>query len=434
MPRHHRQRQLEEFDHEEHGPWHYVNEEAEQRYWALQDRIADIRRNFQRYRDQAEADRLDREYEELMAEAAALAKGNLMQTETDAIHSGVETRTIHVHSGHKRPKSFVKHPPIIMNDTYTAVISTTQGLQDGVLLSDIGSYGQFLDRSTKTPGSYAYPIVPWALYNDVGTSVGASGNLFSSQTPIGTKMILTHTTLNIVCRAFNQNSGGYVDIYVVQAKKRVTKLASTTAGQYVYRDAIAYWANNSELDGQGVARENNTAGSFGTTYFQHPFSRPYDSTAFKDQYKILKVHHLDLATAGEQTVNINLRMNMPIDYRKLLLDAYTPQGGLTNLQFTDLATATASLTENVIPYGLKNGGIEVFAVARGQLGIATGLPDITGFQVGFVINRKSHYGVLKVPDEQRSILRVGQSTLQVGGTSVNVPTSTDGQAVDLKMT
>lgn len=209
------------------------------------------------------------------------------------------------------------------------------------------------------------------------------------------KIVLKHVTINM--KIWNDSTTPCsVDLYVLQAKRNITRVLS--GGVFPNYGADRVWQDALTAESQHAVQVGHFTGVPAGTLVGGeapfmPFASPAESREFRKTYKILKVHHLDFAGSANENVSFKVTMNKVFDYMK-------DMSLLTNVGFGSPAqTADA---DNTFKMGLAVGGITIMAVALGSpvrdssaSGGGNNVVTLSVPNLAYVINKKHKFELMK---------------------------------------
>ncbi|WAK78048.1 capsid protein [Miresoil virus 103] len=296
----------------------------------------------------------------------------------DDVHSGVvsESYTVHVH---KPPKSVVHGGgPIYYHENLGFRTVSAAGKQAAFTIAACATTSQLLVASSSAGVHQSYQSA--MAYFDVNPNRGLTGSNQLALTsalklnPAADRILLSHLQLNFEFSNFG-STACVADIYVVQNKNNTLD------------DAVSIWNRMLTTSGNGLAVYTNpsagiaTGSAFGFADAGFVGARPNQCKAFKTYFKILKVHHINLASAATEIFNLNVKLN----YLAKMPDVIQANSasGMT-------ADSTTWTVGNIGAQHLK-GGIQVFIVQRGIVAddvTTTSITTVAPSQIGILCAKR----------------------------------------------
>lgn len=341
------------------------------------------------------------------------------ENKMDSLHSGVTQISIHIPASLKPNRK--KTGSFKMRETYTtAPLILPEGLQGLQTLCRIGDMGNFLVLgSALSTTTYNSPYNYFAMNPDAQMT----GSDLYTKTPTdilidtaNNRINLDHAEISITVKNLTTTIATYVDIYVVEAKRNIEKNSVTAANQYAQKDALDVWQSALFTQSSGLPNQQVSTGTQvpGVEISAQVGARPQDAQGFLDQYKIKSVHHINLESGSEETINYNCPLHMSLNGNKLIQE---------NNYGSAITAHTVGNNANLnqIRIGSLAHGLEFFVIAHGGL-IKNSVTQVVSYglaELGFVIQRKIKLSApINHTSQQKTVL--AQNTLETGALSTNL--------------
>nr|WAE42566.1 MAG: capsid protein [Cressdnaviricota sp.] len=284
-------------------------------------------------------------------------------TNLNDLHSGVTQNAIKC-IVNSRPVKGAKGGNICYSQSYKQNLQTVSGVQNSFSFG-IGSIRQWL---APTP-SYDYGTYgTFTGFFDLNPNQELSGSaLYAAATvPLDDRFAMIRTEVQM-CIGNMSNMSSMVDIYVLRCK-RDTPNTPETDWQVGYT-ADALGLNPVAITVVTGSGTTNSGGSGSDTYIG---SKPTDVKNFNQFWKVLKVHHLNLAAGANERVKFDIVHNYLA--QKDNLSTLRGTGGTNSIQYPKGATA-------------------LLIVQSGQVGSVTGngYPTIGPSDVNYICFDKHHF-------------------------------------------
>lgn len=325
----------------------------------------------------------------------------------ESLHSGVTTVNIHVPATLKPNKN--KTGSFKTRESFSPIIlQIVEGKQSYASICRVGDMANFLCTPAAL-GSASVYYSPFNYYQLNPDSRASGSDLYPVKNDhANVRINLDHAEIGITLRNLSTLVCIYVDIYVLEAKKNVEKVSAPVQDTYGQRNATDVWVG--ALVGQAEGLASATGAVFGSEEVNIVGGRPQDAQGFKDMYHIKSVHHLNLDSGAEETVNYDCPLHMSINGQKLLQDNCYG-GAFTTQTIGDYSNV------NQCRIGSLGHGLEFMIVAHSGL-IKNTTTNVTSYgsgELGIIVQRKLKLSAPKLKTSQLKIA-VSQNALETGAT------------------
>jgi len=328
------------------------------------------------------------------------------------LHSGVTSVNRHYVVNPVPPKGCIRHAPIHVDEVYQIPPSVaSEGFQGVQMLTEVGSAIPWM--CTPTTAGINTSQVNYFDLNPYGRI--QAGQIFPTlERPSMSKMYLNHANVAITVKNFS-NVAVYVDLYCVQAKKKIERSPDpTNASLYIDTFPSDIWAQSLVNESVGISNPIGPT-TIGAETIDFPYARPTSSKGWNSYFHVRGVHHINLAAGAEEQVSYNLTMNLPFDGQKLLID---------NAKIDAIRGGISGIKTHC-RFDLIRGGIAFMAITRGALGKDVGgNVIITSPEVGYLVKRKQNFGLMKSTNQEVATV-LGQRNLPVASGDVSIINAID---------
>lgn len=230
-------------------------------------------------------------------------RGRSIRIRGDDVHSGLASDWINITLN--KPLKGKTQAKYMFFQNYAGKLTDAAGNQGATVMGHIASLSQLI--TTTSPQSAPATVNPdqiaQALFDLDPNQTNTGSNLINtSVAPPNQRIALYKCRVNYMFTNFG-NFAQTLVLYVVTPKQNT----NTNAAQS--------WIDGFTKGGFGqAARARAVAGSYGATKtgiptYQDHYIRPVDSQLFNKQYKILKVHKIQLAAGATEEVNMHVKIN-----------------------------------------------------------------------------------------------------------------------------
>lgn len=293
----------------------------------------------------------------------------------DDLHSGMSMRHYNIVI-QKPPKGLMKGGSQQWFEQYGYRSTSSGGLQSGYELCHVGTASQIAVSSGTAISYAANPTQSSWRYLAFNPYEATSGStIFTATTvPLTDKICLANIEIQIDITNF-ENLAANVDIYLLRCK------------QNAVQGPIGSWTQSAQnVQSNSLSSAGTTAAGVatgGVVGYANNVVVGVKPTMFKDWmqlWKIVKVHHINLAAAAHEQVTFNVRYNQVFDMSKVI-------------QAQTAYTATpATWTQANINLPFLKGGLSVLVVQRGcvvdDVTAGATLPTFGTSDIGYVVTKK----------------------------------------------
>lgn len=298
------------------------------------------------------------------------------QTEdTSAVHSGIESRVIYAKLNHKQPRNIEKGSKYRYNEITSGIISGEQGFQNVSAIAYAATAKQVMFTSGSAAGTVLPPIDEggMALVQLNPYAKGTGSTLLPSQEYLNNQVFIDNVVFEIDLANF-ENLATIVDLYVCTPKEWSRTDATTDFAQGLIQQSagITTVASNTVTPAMKTGSVNSA----------YPGTKPRQSQEFLRKWRVMRVHHVDLAGGANERINLVVTLNLTVKIDKILSMNQNP---------LVIAPTIAQLPVNY----MREGTVEVFAITRGGVvnithtdAPAFTAPSYGTTKIGWVCNKR----------------------------------------------